>query len=241
MNRFATALAAAVLLGACATSADPLDALQIPEGAEETIRTEANGDTITEYRVDGRVRALKVGDPDDPEAMIGPVINETQLRGLVDRIAEARTSGARELVGGEPRGLLLPPHVFADVTNDQRLAREEIFGPVAPLIRARGEDDALRIANDTDYGLSSCVFTRDVERGVRFAQRIEAGMAHVNDQPVNDLPGSPFGGEKNSGIGRFNGTWAIQAFTTDQWVTLQHQPRPYPTNADELAGPWGGG
>ena len=188
-----------------------------------------------------RVRALKVGDPDDPEAMIGPVINETQLRGLVDRIAEARTSGARELVGGEPRGLLLPPHVFADVTNDQRLAREEIFGPVAPLIRARGEDDALRIANDTDYGLSSCVFTRDVERGVRFAQRIEAGMAHVNDQPVNDLPGSPFGGEKNSGIGRFNGTWAIQAFTTDQWVTLQHQPRPYPTNADELAGPWGGG
>jgi aldehyde dehydrogenase (NAD+) len=192
-------------------------------------------------RFTDRVRALKIGDPDDPETMIGPIINASQLRGLVERIAEARASGARELVGGEPRGLVLPPHVFADVTNDQRLAREEIFGPVAPVIRAHGEDDALRIANDTEYGLSSCVFTRDVERGVRFAQRIEAGMAHVNDQPVNDLPGSPFGGEKNSGIGRFNGAWAIQAFTTDQWVTLQHRPRAYPVNADQLAGPWGGG
>jgi aldehyde dehydrogenase (NAD+) len=136
---------------------------------------------------------------------------------------------------------VLPPHVFADVDNEHALAREEIFGPIAPIIRADNEEHALTLANATEYGLSSCVFTRDVERGVRFAERIEAGMTHVNDQPVNDLPGSPFGGEKNSGIGRFNGPWAIAAFTTDQWLTIQHAPRAYPTDARKLGGGWAGG
>jgi aldehyde dehydrogenase (NAD+) len=132
--------------------------------------------------------------------------------------------------------LVIPPHIFADVRNDMDVAAQEIFGPVAPLIRANDEEDALRIANDTKQGLSSAVFTRDQERGVRFALRIEAGMAHVNDQPVNDLPNNPFGGEKNSGIGRFGGRWAVDAFTTDQWVTVQHEPRPYPKSANELTG-----
>jgi aldehyde dehydrogenase (NAD+) len=109
------------------------------------------------------------------------------------------------------------------------------------VIRAHGDADALAIANDTDYGLSSCVFTRDVERGVRFAQQIQAGMTHVDDQPVNDLPFSPFGGEKNSGIGRFNGRWAAAAFTTDHWITVQHTRRRFPLNANELSGPWAGG
>src|SRR5690606_13410718 len=145
------------------------------------------------------------------------------------------------VVGGEPDGLVLPPHVFADVENGQPLASEEIFGPIAPIVRARDEEDALRLANDTTYGLSAAVFTADLERGVRFARRIEAGMAHVNDQPVNDLPCSPFGGEKNSGIGRFNGQWAVHAFSSDQWVTVQHEPRNYPTHADQMADPSGGG
>jgi delta 1-pyrroline-5-carboxylate dehydrogenase len=107
--------------------------------------------------------------------------------------------GAHELAGGAAEGLVLPPHVFGEVRPDQRLARDELFGPIAPLIRARGDEDALRIANDTTYGLSSCVLTRDLERGLRFARRVQAGMTHINDQPVNDLPFSPFGGEKNSG------------------------------------------
>jgi aldehyde dehydrogenase (NAD+) len=188
-----------------------------------------------------RARALKVGNPDDPDTMIGPIINDSQLHGLQQRIEEARGAGVRQVIGGPARGLVLPPHIFAEVTNDHRIAREELFGPIAPVIRAHGADDALRIANDTDYGLSSCVFTRDVERGVQFARQLQAGMAHVNDQPVNDLPGSPFGGEKNSGIGRFNGDWVVDAFTTDQWVTVQHAPRRYPASADELDGPWGGG
>jgi aldehyde dehydrogenase (NAD+) len=182
-----------------------------------------------------RVQQLKRNGPDDPETFIGPIINRDQLESVQKVIAKARDAGFRELAGGEPDGLVLPPHVFADVDPDGALHAQEIFGPVAQIIRAKDEADALRIANDTDYGLSSSVFTRDLERGVRFARSIEAGMAHVNDQPVNDLPFSPFGGEKNSGIGRFNGRWAIDAFTTDQWVTVQHAPRPYPMDARALS------
>jgi aldehyde dehydrogenase (NAD+) len=185
-----------------------------------------------------RVKALKVGNPDEPDTVIGPIINDAQLKRLVSRIENARSSGARELVGGKPSGRVLPPHVFADVTNDMELAREEIFGPIAPVIRARNEEDGLQLANGTQYGLAGAVFTGDLDRGVRFAQRMEVGMAHVNDQSVIDLPNCPFGGEKNSGIGRFNGDWVIEAFTTDQWVTAQHTPRRYPWTANDVHGPW---
>ncbi|MCU1236010.1 MAG: Aldehyde dehydrogenase [Candidatus Solibacter sp.] len=182
-----------------------------------------------------RVRSLKYGDPGQPDTFVGPIINRKQLEHLQQHIRAARDSGMKPLLDGDPQGLVLPPHVFADVPNDHPLAKDELFGPVAPVIRARGEDDALRLANATEYGLSSAVITRDGERGVRFANRIEAGMAHVNDQPVNDLPNNPFGGEKNSGIGRFGGDWAIAAFTTDQWLTVQHQPRRFPWDARELS------
>ncbi len=196
-------------------------------------------DTFVERFAD-RVRELKYGDPDRPDTMVGPIINENQLKGLLDRIDAAKSSGARLVVGGEPQGLVLPPHVFADVTNDSKLAREEIFGPIAPVIRAQDDDDALRIADTTEYGLAGSVFTQDLERGVRAAEHLQIGMVHINDQPVLDLPNSPFGGEKNSGIGRFNGSWAIEAFTTDQWVTVQHQPHSYPWDARAIKGGWFG-
>ncbi|ACB74979.1 aldehyde dehydrogenase family protein [Opitutus terrae] len=188
-----------------------------------------------------RVRALRVGDPNKPDTLIGPIINQSQFDGLQKKIRQARADGLEELLGSDASGLVLPPHVFGDVPNEHPLAHEEIFGPIAPMVRAHGEEDALRLANDTSYGLSSAVFTRDVERGLRFARRVEAGMTHINDQSVNDLPFSPFGGEKNSGIGRFNGKWAVDAFTTDHWITIQHTPREYPQNAQAIAGPWGGG
>ena len=188
-----------------------------------------------------RTRELKTGDPADPETLIGPIINEKQLEGLQARIEEARSSGARETLGGEAQGQVLPPHVFADVTNEMKLAREEIFGPIAPIISAVNEDEAIALANATTFGLSSAIFSGDAERATRLAARIEAGMVHVNDQPVNDLPNNPFGGEKNSGIGRFGGEWAVKAFTTDKWVTVQHEPRQYPRSADVLRGPWAGG
>lgn len=175
-----------------------------------------------------RVRNLQVGDPMREETAIGPIINRKQLQGLQEKIATARAQGARSLVDGEPRGLLLPPHVFADVTRDMEIARAEIFGPVVGIQRAADEDHALELANDSEFGLSSAVFTGDLERGMRFARRVKAGMTHVNDIPVNEEAHAPFGGEKNSGLGRFNGEWAIEEFTTDHWISVQREPRHYP-------------
>lgn len=175
-----------------------------------------------------RVKALPCGDPSQPQTVIGPVINARQLEGLQQKVARAREQGARVMLDGDAQNNVLPPHVFADVTADMEIARDEIFGPLVGIQCAADADHALSLANDSEYGLSSAVFTSNLERGVQFAQRIHAGMTHVNDMPVNDAPNAPFGGEKNSGIGRFNGDWAIDEFTTDHWITLQHSPRPYP-------------
>lgn len=179
-------------------------------------------------RFTARVRKLKFGNPDDADTAIGPIINKSQFAGLLKHIEGARSSGARQTAGGEPHGLMLPPHVFADVTPHMAIAQEEMFGPVVSIIKVTGEEEAIRVANDTEFGLSSAVFSRNVERGVRVALQVKAGMTHVNDQPVNDLPNCPFGGEKNSGLGRFGGDWIIEEFTTDHWVSVQHQPRQYP-------------
>lgn len=175
-----------------------------------------------------KVRALKVGNPSEADTVIGPIINRKQLEGLLSKVSRAKEEGARTVVEGEVRGNLLPPHVFADVTADMEIAREEIFGPLVGIQRARDEAHALLLANDSEYGLSSAVFTKDLERGARFARQIKAGMTHVNDIPVNDEAHAPFGGEKNSGLGRFNGEWAIEEFTTDHWVSVQVTPRAYP-------------
>ena len=108
------------------------------------------------------------------------------------------------------------------------LAQAEQFCPVAPIITARDEAHALEVANQTEFGLSSAVFTKDEGRGLRFAQQIEAGMTHINDISVNDDPNSMFGGEKNSGIGRFNSDWIIAELTSDHWISVQHKRRAYP-------------
>lgn len=145
-------------------------------------------------------------------------------------MAQAREDGAEQLLGGDPTGPIgsvLPPHVLLG-SNDVATARQEVFGPVATIIRARDEADALAIANDTEYGLSSAVFTRDTLRGVTFALQVEAGMTHVNDSPLNDENNTAFGGEKESGLGRFGGEWAIEEFTTDHWISVQHTRRRYP-------------
>lgn len=175
-----------------------------------------------------RVSALKYGDPSLADTVVGPVINAKQLDGLLEKIKIAKQEGASLLVGGEAQGNVLPPHVFGDVTADMEIAREEIFGPLVGIQSAKDEKHALELANQSEYGLSSAVFTGSLERGVRFAQGIDAGMTHVNDMPVNDAPNAAFGGEKGSGLGRFNGEWAIQEFTRDHWISVQHSPRAYP-------------
>ncbi len=175
-----------------------------------------------------RVKALPYGDPSKADTVVGPVINDKQLQGLLQKIETAKAEGAEMLVGGDPQGNVLPPHVFGNVTADMEIAREEIFGPLVGIQAASDEQHALELANQSDYGLSSAVFSGSLERGVRFAQGIHAGMTHVNDMPVNDAPNAAFGGEKSSGLGRFNGEWAIEEFTTDHWITVQYEPRQYP-------------
>ena len=181
-----------------------------------------------------RTRALKVGDPSDGDVMIGPVINRKQLEHLRDLIDRTVKAGASVALAGNNDGLVQAPVVLTGVTNDMPGAREEQFGPLACIIAAHDEADAVRIANDTEYGLSSGVFSGDVARGVRVAQQIEAGMTHVNDSPVHDEATGPFGGEKKSGLGRFGGHWAMSEFTTEHWITVQRSARPYPTSAAEL-------
>jgi aldehyde dehydrogenase (NAD+) len=173
-------------------------------------------------------QTLKYGNPSDPDTVIGPIINMNQLTKMLKYVKDSRGAGARQLLGGEPQGLVLPPHVFADVTNDMPIAKYETFGPIAPIIKVQGDEEALRIANDTPFGLSSAVFTRDESRGLRFALGVEAGMTHINDTSVDDTPTGPFGGEKNSGIGRFGGEWILEEFTTVHWITTQHGKRQYP-------------
>jgi aldehyde dehydrogenase (NAD+) len=184
-------------------------------------------DEFTERFTD-HTRKLKYGDPKDSHTVIGPIINRNQLQNMMDLMKKSVDAGARKLVGGDPEGLVLPPHVFGDVTNHMPIAERETFGPIAPIIRVHGDAEALAVANDTPFGLSSAVFTRDGVRGLRFAKQVEAGMTHINGSSVEDTRTGPFGGEKNSGIGRFGGEWAMQEFTTDHWITAQHAPRQYP-------------
>ena len=173
--------------------------------------------------VEQRVKALKYGDPMQLDTVIGPIINAKQRAGVEAKINQALQDGARLVVGGTAQGNVLPPHVLADVNPEWAIAKEETFGPVLPIIKARDEAHALELANATEFGLSSSVYTQNLERGVRFARGIHAGMTHVNNMSVGDQPNAPFGGERNSGLGRFNGRWILEEFTRTHWVTVQEQ------------------
>lgn len=174
------------------------------------------------------VKTLNVGDPSSIDTTVGPIINPSQLAGLQQKIDKAKEQGATVLLEGETRGQMMSPHIFGDVTADMQISTDEIFGPLVGIQKAKNEQHALELANGTEFGLSSAVFSGDLDRGLKFARKIRAGMTHVNDMPVNDEAHLPFGGEKNSGLGRFNGDWAIDEFSTVQWVSVQRTPRQYP-------------
>ncbi|MFI2641329.1 aldehyde dehydrogenase family protein [Streptomyces sp. NPDC018610] len=175
-----------------------------------------------------KVRTLKAGDPRDPQTVIGPVINSTQANALSGVVEQAIAEGATALLRGAVTDNLVEPSVLTGVPADSALLRQEVFGPVAFLVPFDGEEEAVRIVNDTPYGLSGAVHTADVERGVAFAKRIDAGMFHVNDGTVHDEPLVPFGGEKHSGIGRLNGETTVDAFTTVKWISVQHGRSGFP-------------
>ncbi|MGV0634645.1 aldehyde dehydrogenase [Mycolicibacillus trivialis] len=173
--------------------------------------------------VKGVVEALPVGLPDDPAAQIGPLINEKQRARVEGYIAKGVEEGARLVCGGgRPEGLdgghFVQPTVFADVDNKMTIAQEEIFGPVLCVIPYDSVDDAVAIANDSDYGLAGSVWTTDVPRGIEISQRVRTGTYGINWYAFD--PGSPFGGFKNSGIGRENGPEGVEHFTQHKSVLM---------------------
>ncbi|GAA2833242.1 aldehyde dehydrogenase family protein [Kitasatospora sp. CM 4170] len=175
-----------------------------------------------------KVASLTVGDPRDPATQIGPLINPVQADAITAQVDQAVAAGATVLLRGETNGCLMDPVVLGDLPADAPILQRELFGPVVLVVPFDGEDEAVRLANDTPFGLSGAVHTADVERGVRVAQRIETGMIHVNDGTIADEPVVPFGGEKNSGVGRLNGESTVDAFTTVKWISVQHGRSRFP-------------
>jgi aldehyde dehydrogenase (NAD+) len=173
-------------------------------------------------------RKLKVGNPREMANCIGPVINKSQLAKIRAQVDEAVAEGAQVLCGGENDGLFFQPTILTNVKRTMRVFREETFGPVAPVLTADSIDEAVEIANDSEYGLSAGIITRDEEKGLAIARRLRTGMAHINDSSINDEPHVPFGGVGASGIGRHGGTQGIDTFTEMRWITLDRGGRHYP-------------
>ena len=175
-----------------------------------------------------KIGTLKMGDPRDPQTAIGPITSPTQLAKVRAHVEDAVAKGAKVLVGGRGRDQYFEPTLLTGVTPDMRCYHEETFGPVVTLIPVKNADEAVRVANDTTYGLSAAIITGDPERGMALAERIQSGIVHVNDSTVHDEPHAPFGGIKGSGLGRHGGRAAIEAFTEQRWVSLQTERRHYP-------------
>jgi len=175
-----------------------------------------------------RAARLKVGDSADKDNVIGPLINDRQVTRVKAQLDDAIAKGAKVVVGGGINGRFVEPTILSGVTPEMLIYRDETFGPVVPVIPFRTDDDAIALNNDTEYGLSAGIFTRDEARALSMAQRLETGMCHVNCSSVNDEPHVPFGGSKASGLGRHGGRWSIDTFTDTRWITLDRGGRPYP-------------
>lgn len=175
-----------------------------------------------------KVSSLSVGDPKDPQTIIGPVVNERQANNLQAMIDNGIEEGAKVVLQGNISGNMVEPTILKDVTPNMTIAQEELFGPVVCVMPFETEDDAIAIANDTKFGLSGAVHTSNLEKGVELAKKIHSGMIHVNDITINDEPIVAFGGEKQSGLGRLNGQWSLDEFTTLKWISVNYGQRSFP-------------
>jgi benzaldehyde dehydrogenase (NAD) len=176
-----------------------------------------------------KAKRLRLGDPYREPVDLGPIVNEQQLARVDGIVRRSVDAGATLVEGGTHDGLFYRPTVLADVTRQHAAWTDEVFGPVAPVIVFDDDDEALALANDSEYGLAGAVYSRSISRGLALAQRIRSGMVHVNDQTVNDEAIIPFGGMGASGNGaRFGGQANWDEFTQWQWVTVRDEPRSFP-------------
>lgn len=200
---------------------------QICMSTERIIVVDAIADRFAEAFAE-RTRALRSGNPAQSNAPLGPMIGKdaaNRIRKLVDN---ALSRGAIQIAGGEGRGAILDPVALDFVTPEMRVWNEECFGPIASIIRVANEEEAVRVANATEYGLSAAVFSRDQARALALAARIDSGICHINGPTVHDEAQMPFGGVKASGMGRFGGVQAVSQFTETRWITMQNGPLSYP-------------
>ncbi|MFI4927314.1 MAG: aldehyde dehydrogenase [Burkholderiales bacterium] len=180
-------------------------------------------------RFAAKARALPVGDPRKPDPVVlGSVIGMTTVEHCNSLIADALAKGAKLVCGGKAENTLMSATLLDHVTPAMRIYHEESFGPVKGIVRVRGVEEAIRCANDNEYGLSSAVFGKDVARAFNVARKIESGICHVNASTVHDEAQMPFGGVKGSGMGRFGGRAGVAEFTELRWITIQTTPRHYP-------------
>lgn len=201
---------------------------QICMSTERIIVVDAVADDFA-AKFKAKVATLAVGDPREGKTPLGAVVDAKTVAHCQSLIADALAKGAELLTGGDTtHNVLMPAHVVNGVTQEMKLFRDESFGPVVGIIRARDEAHAIELANDTEYGLSAAVFTRDTARGLRVARQIKSGICHVNGPTVHDEAQMPFGGVGASGYGRFGGKAGIDSFTELRWITMETQPGHFP-------------
>jgi benzaldehyde dehydrogenase (NAD) len=175
-----------------------------------------------------KASSMPTGDPREGKTPLGAVVDQRTVNHVNALIDDATAKGASIPAGGKGDSVLLPATVVDGVTDAMNIYRDESFGPIVAVIRARDEADAIRIANDSAYGLSAAVFTRDTARGLRVARQINSGICHVNGPTVHDEPQMPFGGVGASGYGRFGGKQGIDSFTETRWITVETLPGHFP-------------
>jgi acyl-CoA reductase-like NAD-dependent aldehyde dehydrogenase len=200
---------------------------QICMSTERIIVEKAIADEFTQ-KLKERVLALPVGDPTNPATAIGPLINQRALDLVHAHVQEAVADGAELVTGGQYDNLVYQPTIVKDVKPTMRLFTDQTFGPVAPIVVVNDAEEALAVANNSKYGLSSGIITNDFTRALDIAMRLETGIVHIGDQTVNDEPQVPFGGVKGSGYGRFGGQAALDEFTELRWINVQRTKRTFP-------------
>jgi acyl-CoA reductase-like NAD-dependent aldehyde dehydrogenase len=200
---------------------------QICMSTERLVVDESVADAFVE-KFAAKAASLPAGDPRHGNVVLGSVIGTQAAERVRDLVADAVANGARVVTGGKGEGTIIPATVVDRVTPKMRAYSEESFGPMVAIVRVRGVDEAIRVANDTEYGLSAAVFSRNIARAISVAERIESGICHINGPTVHDEAQMPFGGVKASGYGRFGGKAAVDEFTDLRWITIETRPVHYP-------------